>query len=135
MLTLIWCATWLAFVQNFNHFDFQPLETLEWRLFLKISVYLQASLQPFIWARVAGPKSYLSEKFRTSKILDKWSPTSKLSDINFSHYPDGRYISFTCTRTCLSATPIKPVFWYLQIFFLGYMIEFWVLANMLTFLI
>ena len=48
-------------------------------------------------------------------------PTCKLSDIKFSHYPDGRYILFTCTRTGLSATPIKLVFFlYLQIFSLVY---------------
>ena len=39
-------------------------------------------------------------------------PTSKLSDIKFSHYPDGRYILFTCTRTGLSAIPIKLVFFF-----------------------
>ena len=45
-----------------------------------------------------GPchRSYilLIRKFQTSEMLDKWSPLSKLSDIKFSHYPDGRYIFF-----------------------------------------
>ena len=67
-----------------------------------------------------GPcrKSYilLVRKFWNSEMLNKWSPTSKLSDIKLSHIPDGRYIFFTCTRTHLSAIPIKPVFWYFQIF-------------------
>ena len=67
-----------------------------------------------------GPchKSYilLVRKFRISEMLDKWSLASKLSDIKLSHIPDGRYIFFTCTRTHLSAIPIKPVFWYFKIF-------------------
>ena len=58
----------------------------------------------------------LVQKFWTSEMLDKWSPTSKLSDVKFSHYSDGRHIFFTCTTTRLSAIPIKPVFWYLRIF-------------------
>ena len=38
------------------------------------------------------PRSYilLVRKFRTSEMLDKWSPTSKLSDIKSFHYPDCR---------------------------------------------
>ena len=67
-----------------------------------------------------GPcrRSYilLVRKFRTSEMLEKWSPTSKLSDIKLSHIPDCRYIFFTCTRTYLSAIPVKPVFWYFKIF-------------------
>ena len=55
-------------------------------------------------------------KFQTSEMLDKWSPTFKLSHIKLSHYPDSRYIFSTCTRTHLSTIPIKLVFWYLQIF-------------------
>ena len=58
----------------------------------------------------------LVRKFRTSKLLDKWSPTSKLSNIKCSHYLDCRYIFFSCTRTPLSAISVKPVFLYLQIF-------------------
>ena len=54
-----------------------------------------------------GPcrRSYilLVRKFRTSEMLNKWSPTSKLFDIKFSHYSDGRYIFFTCTRSRLSS--------------------------------
>ena len=66
-------------------------------------------------------------------MLDKLSPTSKLSDIKFSNYPDGRYTFFTCTRTRLSAIPTKPVFFYIfKSFTLFIMIEFWVLVNMLT---
>ena len=60
-----------------------------------------------------GPccRSYilLIRKFRTSEMLDKWSPTSKLSDIKLSHYPDCRYIFFTCTRTHLSALSLTCV--------------------------
>ena len=56
-------------------------------------------------------KSYivLVRKFRTSKMLDNWSSTSKLST--------SKLYFFTCVRTHLSAIPIKPVFWYFQIFF------------------
>ena len=67
-----------------------------------------------------GPccKSYilLVRIYRASEMLDKWSPTSKLYDIKLSHIPDGRYVFFCCTRTYLSAIPIKMVFRYLQIF-------------------
>ena len=42
-----------------------------------------------------GPcrRSYilLVQKFRTSEMLDKWSPTSKVSVIKLSHYPHGQY--------------------------------------------
>ena len=62
----------------------------------------------------------LVQKFRTSEMLDKWSPTYKLSDVKLSHCPDGWYIFFTCMRTHLSAIPIKSVFWYPQIFSLVY---------------
>ena len=45
-----------------------------------------------------GPcrRSYilLVREFQTSKMLGKWSPTSKLSGIKLSHYLDGRYIFF-----------------------------------------
>ena len=62
----------------------------------------------------------LVRKFRTSEMLDKWRPTSKLPDIKLFHYPDYRYIVFTCTRTRLSAIRFKPIFWHLQIFSLVY---------------
>ena len=43
-----------------------------------------------------GPcrRSYilLVQNFRTSEMLNRWSPTSKLSNIKLSHYPDVRYI-------------------------------------------
>ena len=85
-----------------------------------------------------GPccRSYilLVRKFQISEMLDKWSPAYKLSDIKLSHYPDGRYIFFTCPRIRLSAIPIKPVFFYIfRSFPLFVMIEFWVLANMSNF--
>ena len=63
-------------------------------------------------------------------MLDKWGPTSKLSDIKLSHYPDGRYI-FSLVRE-----PACPPY-LLKLFFdifksspLFIMTEFWVLANM-----
>ena len=71
-------------------------------------------------------------KFRTSEILDKWSPTSKLVDIKLSHYPFGRYTIFTCTRTYLSAILIKLVFYIFKSFLVFIMIEFLVLDNIST---
>ena len=77
-----------------------------------------------------GPcrRSYilLVRKFRTSEMLDKWSPTSKVLDIKLYHIADGRYIFFTCTRTHLSTIPKKPVFWYFQIF--SHVFYDWVLS-------
>ena len=74
MLAYSWCADFcaksyfiLAFVKSFNHFDSQPLETLERRMFLKISVYLQASIEPFTWTFVAAPASYLCENVELPK--------------------------------------------------------------------
>ena len=76
----------LAFVQNFNHFGFQGLETLEWRLFLKIFVHLQASIWPFTWAHITGLASYLSENFKlpkcwTSEVPHSSSPISNCPTI------------------------------------------------------
>ena len=69
-----------------------------------------------------GPcrRSYilLLQKFGTSEMLDKWSPKSKLSEIKWSCYLNGRYIFCSCTRARLSAVPINPIFPYLQIFLL-----------------
>ena len=66
-----------------------------------------------------GPcrRSYILfvQKFRTSEMLVKWSPISKLPDIKLSQIPDSRYIFFTSTRTHLFVIPIEPVSWYLQI--------------------
>ena len=68
------------------------------------------------------------QKFRTSEMLDKWSPISKLSDIKLPHYPDGQYILFTCTRTRLSTILIKPVFWFFKSFpcLLWLNFEYWI---------
>ena len=72
----------------------------------------------------------LVRKFRTSEMFDNWSPTSKLSDMKLSHYPDGQYIVFICTRNHLFALSIKLVFWFFQIFSrVYYDSEFWVLDN------
>ena len=56
----------------------------------------------------------LVRKFRTSKMLVKCSPTSKLLDVKLSHISDDRYIFSICTRTHLSAMTF--FFWYFQIF-------------------
>ena len=70
-------------------------------------------------------------------MLDKWSPTSKLSDIKFSHYPDGRYFFHLYENPPvphnMMVISIKPGFFYIfKSFPLFIMIEFWVLDNMLT---
>ena len=52
----------------------------------------------------------LVPKLRTFKMLDEWSPTSKLSDIKLSLMPDNRYICFTCMGTLLSAMHVFDIF-------------------------
>ena len=82
-----------------------------------------------------GSYILLGQKFRTSKMLEKWSPKSKLSEIKMPYYLKDRYIFCSGTRARLSAIPIKPVFSYLQIFSpsnLFIMIEFWLYDNMST---
>ena len=72
-------------------------------------------------------------KFQTSQMLEKWSRTSKLSHIKLYHYPDSQYIFSTCTRTHLSAIPIKLAFWYLQIFSCVYNFECWMTCQLCWF--
>ena len=72
-------------------------------------------------------------KFQTSEMLDKWSPTFKLSHIKLSHYPDSRYIFSTCTRTHLFTIRIKLVFWNLQIFSCLYNFEYWMTCQLCWF--
>ena len=78
----------------------------------------------------------LVRKFRTSEMLDKWSPTSKLCNIKFFHYPDCRYIFFTCTRTHLSTIPIKPFLISSNLFpcLLWLNFEYWLCIVFTTFL-
>ena len=97
----------LIFVQKFTPYwlDSQPVQTLEWKLFLKISVHLQASTWPFIWAHVAGPTSYLSENLELPKCWTSEAPhpnclisncsTFQTLDIFFHLYenPPVRYVS------------------------------------------
>ena len=84
-----------------------------------------------------GPcrRSYilLVRKFGTSEMLEKWSPTSKLFNTKFSHYPDGRYILFSLVleRTCPPYL-LNLFFDIFKSFPLFIKIELWVLANMLT---
>ena len=62
----------------------------------------------------------LVQKLRTSEMLDKWSLTSKLSDIKFSHIPDGRFFYI----------------WYLQIFsrvFPWLNFEYWIICQLSSF--
>ena len=78
----------------------------------------------------------LVQKFRTSEIWDKWSPASKLVDIKLSHYPDGRYIIFTCTRTHLSAIANKSVFFISSNLFpclLWLSFEYWITYQLCRF--
>ena len=71
----------------------------------------------------------LAQQFQTSEMLGKWSQKSKLFNIKLSHYQDGRYIFFTCTRNHLSALSILcfDIFKSFPVFI---MTEFWVLDNM-----
>ena len=74
----------------------------------------------------------LVQKFQTSEMLDKWSPTSKLSHIKFPHNPDGRYI-FSLVRE--PACPPNLLNLFLDIFNyfpLFITIKFWALTNILT---
>ena len=132
MLTSIWCAIWLAFVQNFNHFDSQPLENVEWRLFLKISVLLQASIQPFVCDCVAGTTSYLSENFELPKC---WASEVQHPSCPISNFPTIQTVDIFFSLVREPACPpylLNLFFDIFKSFPLFIVIEFWVLANMLT---
>ena len=81
-----------------------------------------------------GPchRSYILivQKFWTSKMLDKWSPTSKLSNIKLSHYLDGRHIFFTWREPACLPYLLNLFFDIFKSFPLFIMTEFRVLANM-----
>ena len=80
----------LASVQNFNHFDSQL-----WKYCMKIVSKDFCLLTGVCIAIYMWPcrRSYIPpvQKFRTSKMLNNWSPIFKLSDIKLSQIPDGRY--------------------------------------------
>ena len=100
VLIFVWRFTLiLAFVQNFNNFDSQLLETVEW-----IFLYIYRGL----YSHLYGSKSYILhvQKIQTSEMLDDWYPTSKLSDIKLSYIPD---------FICLYENPhvCHTCFWYL----------------------
>ena len=80
------------------------------RIVCKISVQLQASIQPFIWARVAGPTSYLSDNFEVPKC---WTSEVPHPSCPISNLPTIQTVDIFFH---LSAITTKPVFWYLQIF-------------------
>ena len=142
MLAKSWCAHFcakiyfiIAFIRNVNHLDSQLLETLEWRLFLKISVHLQASIQPFTWARDAGPTPYLSEYFELPKC---WTSEVPLPSCPISNFPTIQTVDIFFAHV---REPVCPPY-LLNLFFdifksfpLFITIEFWVLANMSTLLI
>ena len=114
----------LAFVQKFNYFDSQRLETVE-RRFLYIYRRLYSHLHRSVWQVLHSTVL----KFWTSEMLDEWSPTSKLSDIRLSHIPDDRYIYFLCTRTHLSTIPVFDIFKSFPVFSCDWIL---VLDNMST---
>ena len=120
MLAWIWNLLHISFCTKLKSFWLSTFRN-SW---MKIVSKVFCTFTGIYTAIYMGPcrRSYilLVRKFRTSEMLDKWSPTSKLWDIKLFHYPDCRYIFFTCTRTHLSTIPIKPIFWYLQIFSLVY---------------
>ena len=118
----------LAFVQNFNHFDSQPLQTLEW-------IFVAKDFCTFAGIYV-GPcyMSYiLFRKFRTSEMLDKWNPTSKLSGIKLCQVPDGQYIFSLARESTCPPYLLKLCFYIFKSFPMFIMIEFWVLNYMSTF--
>ena len=84
------------------------------KIVCKISVQLQASIQPFIWARVAGPTSYLSDNFEVPKC---WTSEVPHPSCPISNFPTIQTVDIFFH---LSAITAKPVFWYLQIFSLVY---------------
>ena len=113
MLAYIWCAHFcvklyfiLAFVQKFNHFDSQPLETVE-RRFLHIYRCLYSHLYgPMLHVlHLTCPKI---SNFRTSEASHPSCPISNCSTFQtFDIYFCSLYENPTVRHTC---------FWYLQIF-------------------
>ena len=83
-----------------------------------------------------GPyrRSYilLVRKFQTSEMMDKWSPTSKLSDIKLSRIPDDRYIFFTCKFSTCPPYQLNLCCDILNSFSVFIMIESWRLDNVST---
>ena len=84
-----------------------------------------------------GPcrKSYflLVRKFRASVMLDKWSPTFKLSDIKLFHIPDGRYIFSLAREPTCRPYLLNLFFDIFKSFSVFVMIDFWVLDIISTF--
>ena len=101
----------LAFVQNFNHFDSQPLQTLEWIFVAKdfctfAGIYVGPCRMSYILLpKISNFRNVGQVKSHIQAVRYQTVPSSKRS-IYF----------FPCTRIHLSTIPIKAVFLYFQIF-------------------
>ena len=97
MLDWIWCVHFCdniylsKFCRKLYWFWFSAFRNSWMKIFSKdfgtfTGVYVAIDMGPC-------HRSYilLVQKFRTSEMLDKWSPTSKVSVIKLSHYPHGQY--------------------------------------------
>ena len=125
MCYLVLYKTLITLILNHCFIDSQ-------RLFLRIFVHLKVSMQPFIWVHVVGPTSYLSKNFKLPKF---W--TSEVQ------HPSCPILNFLTIQTVdiffsLIREPACPpyllnlLFDIFQPFLLLIMIEYRVLANMLT---
>ena len=68
-------------------------------------------------------------------MLDKWSSTSKLSNIKLSHIPDGRYIFSLVKESTCPPYLLNLLFDIFKPFPVFVIIEFWLLDIMPTLLI
>ena len=68
-------------------------------------------------------------------MLDKWSSTSKLSNIKLSHIPDGRYIFSLVQESTCPQYLLNLLFDIFKPFPVFAIIEFWLLDFMPTLLI
>ena len=97
-------------------------------MFLKISVNLRSSIQPFTWAAVAGHTSYLSENFElpkcwTNEVPHPSCPISNCSTIQIAD------IFFSLVQEPACPPYLLNLFFDIfKSFPLFTMIEFWVLA-------
>ena len=82
---------------------------------MKISIHLQASIQPFIWAHVAGPTSYMSKNVKLPKC---WTSEVLHLSCPISNCPIFQTVGIFiyCTRTYLSAIPVFDIFKFFPVF-------------------
>ena len=68
-------------------------------------------------------------KFWICKILEKWSPTSKLCHIKLSNYPDSRYIFSTCREPVCPPYLLNLFFDIFKSFIVFIILSIWWYAN------